>query len=139
MLFRSIGLAEHAPQALHHAVGQVAQHGRLIQIEELHGHGRHAVEQQRQTIPASPLEIAADIACIHVEFGLNGKLIFTESKNPHNPESHCDMAWSAALAKMAGEQLDMVGPCRADAAQPPAPVSQADDDDDEPRDPRRDW
>lgn len=73
-------------------------------------------EQGRQEIPFEPVMIGADIAGIRKDTGVNGKLIFTESANPHEPDSHCDMAWSCALSKFAGETIEVFGPCRMEPA-----------------------
>jgi phage FluMu gp28-like protein len=56
-------------------------------------------ERQHQIIPTHPAEIAADIKGIQTATATKtGKLLFAESPNPLNPLSHCDMAWSEALA-----------------------------------------
>lgn len=74
-------------------------------------------EQGRQTIPLDPPEIGADIAGIRKDASSsNGKLVFTEAKNPFNPLSHCDMGWACALAKHAGQTIDAAGPCAAEPA-----------------------
>lgn len=68
-------------------------------------------ENGRQIIPIDPPMIGSDIAGIRKDAGMNGKLIFTESANVHEPDSHCDMAWSCALAKFAGETIEYSGGC----------------------------
>lgn len=68
-------------------------------------------ENQRQLLPLKPPMIASDIAGIRKDTGLNGKLLFTEAANPHEPQSHCDMAWSCALSKYAGETIEYFGSC----------------------------
>jgi phage FluMu gp28-like protein len=70
-------------------------------------------EQGRQELPFEPPMIAADIAGIRKDTGVNGKLLFTESPNPHEPESHCDMGWGCGLSKFAGETIVDFGPCLA--------------------------
>ena len=73
-------------------------------------------EQSRQELPLDPPEIGADLAGIRKDTTAAGKLCFTERANPYNAKSHCDMAWACALAKFAGETLEVFGPCMADPA-----------------------
>ena len=64
-----------------------------------------AFEQKCIRIPSSAPEIAADLAGIRKSSSLSGKLCFTESKNVLLPSSHCDIAWSCALAIRAASEL----------------------------------
>ncbi len=56
-----------------------------------------AFEDHRIIIPRHPEEIAYDIRAVKTEAS-GAKTIYTESKNPVNALSHCDFAWSLALA-----------------------------------------
>ncbi len=85
-------------------------------------------EQQRQIIPADPPMIGSDIAGIRKDHGTNGKLVFTETPNPHEPQSHCDMGWSSALSKFAGETIDNFGPCKMESAADDSSLDQNDRD-----------
>lgn len=64
-----------------------------------------AFEQKCIRIPSSAPEIAADLAGVRKSSSLSGKLCFTESKNVLLPSSHCDIAWSCALAIRAASEL----------------------------------
>ena len=57
-----------------------------------------AFEKNRLRLPADCLELLSDLAGIHKTASTSGRMYFTESRNPHLPESHCDLAWSCALA-----------------------------------------
>ena len=57
-----------------------------------------AFEKNRLRLPADCLELLSDLAGIHKTASASGRMYFTESRNPHLPESHCDLAWSCALA-----------------------------------------
>ncbi len=70
-------------------------------------------EQHRQRLPNACPEILADLAGIRKTAAGNGRLVFSESGNELFPDSHCDMAWSCALALYAGETLDAAGTARA--------------------------
>lgn len=96
-------------------------------------------EQHRQVIPIEPPEIEADIKGIRKVAAEGGKLHFAESKNPYNLRSHCDMGWAAAMAIHAGETLGMIGPCELEPNNAPDKAKHPDDDDDKPRNERRDF
>ena len=70
-------------------------------------------EQHRQRLPEAYPEILADLAGLRKTAAGSGRLMFTESGNELLPDSHCDMAWSCALALHAGETLDAAGTARA--------------------------
>lgn len=59
---------------------------------------KNAFEQRHIRLPANLPEIQADLAGIRKSAAISGKLCFTESKNELLPSSHCDIAWSCALA-----------------------------------------
>ena len=66
---------------------------------------KNAFEQRQIRLPADVPEIQADLAGIRKSSSITGKLCFTESKNELLPSSHCDIAWSCALAvRAAAEQ-----------------------------------
>ncbi len=70
------------------------------------GTGLTAVfEQNQQTLPRDPAYIGADIAAIRKVTRENGKLIYSETANELENDSHCDMAWACALAKYAALNL----------------------------------
>lgn len=73
-----------------------------------------AFEDGRQIIPEKPEEIAYDIRGIKTE-ARGTRVIYSESRNPANADSHCDFAWSAALAIANAEDGDY-GPCRIESA-----------------------
>ncbi|MDD5698012.1 MAG: hypothetical protein PHH77_05300 [Victivallaceae bacterium] len=77
----------------------------------LGGKLRGAFEDGRQIIPREPEEIAYDIRALKTA-QVGTKVSFTESKNPVNPLSHCDIAWSDALAITDAEDGENLGPCR---------------------------
>src|SRR5262249_30351381 len=53
--------------------------------------------------PRSEVDIAADFFAIRkVNTGV--RWVFTEGRNVHNPASHCDIAWAAALATEANKK-----------------------------------
>jgi phage FluMu gp28-like protein len=63
-------------------------------------------EKGLQVIPVDPAEISEDLKGIHKDTSLSTKkLTYTESENRVNPLSHCDIAWSCAMAKFAGRDL----------------------------------
>jgi phage FluMu gp28-like protein len=63
-------------------------------------------EKHLQAIPLEPAEIAEDLRGIRKDSSLRtSKMCYSESENRLNPLSHCDMAWSCALAKLAGKKL----------------------------------
>lgn len=67
---------------------------------------KNAFEQRQIRLPADLPEIQADLAGIRKSAAISGKLCFTESKNELLPSSHCDIAWSCALAvRAANEQI----------------------------------
>lgn len=72
-------------------------------------------EAGKQLIPLENPEVKADLAALKKETTTGGRLIFTEGKNEILPASHCDIAWSCALALYAATQLDG-GPCRFESA-----------------------
>ncbi len=74
-----------------------------------------AFEAGKQMIPIENPEVKADLAALKKETTMGGRLIFAESRNEILPESHCDIAWSCALALYAATQLDG-GPCRFESA-----------------------
>lgn len=49
-------------------------------------------------------DLYADLSGIRVEPLPSGRLHYYESRNPLNKDSHCDMAWAAALALMAAAE-----------------------------------
>lgn len=55
-------------------------------------------------IPSEPSWIGHDFHALRKIFS-NGRLVFLETKNPERPESHCDLAWSSALAIHAEERF----------------------------------
>ncbi|HWH70208.1 MAG TPA: hypothetical protein VNT26_12545 [Candidatus Sulfotelmatobacter sp.] len=57
-----------------------------------------ATAQKR--FPKAHQDIAADYFALRKIF-TGAKWVFTEEPNPLNPASHCDIAWSAALASHA--------------------------------------
>jgi len=66
---------------------------RLIQI----------FEEARQVLPREPLCVAGDIGCIRKATSTaTTKLVFAETENQYEPDSHADMAWACALSKRAG-------------------------------------
>ncbi len=73
-------------------------------------------EKGLQKLPDDAPEITADFTGIRKSATSGGRLIFTESKNELLPDSHCDLAWSAALALFAAETLGNAGECRMDHA-----------------------
>jgi phage FluMu gp28-like protein len=70
-----------------------------------------AFEAGNQQIPLEYPEVKADLAAVKKETTSVGRLIFAEGRNELLPASHCDLAWSAALALYAAQELDD-GPCR---------------------------
>ncbi|MBT4815290.1 MAG: hypothetical protein HON70_06305 [Lentisphaerae bacterium] len=62
-------------------------------------------EKGRQIIPSQYREIPADILCIEKALTIGKRLTYTEKQNRLLPESHADIAWSCALAKLAIERL----------------------------------
>ena len=80
-----------------------------------------AFEDQRITIPQNPDEIAYDVRGVKLKTS-GIKTLYTESKNPVNPLSHCDFAWSLALAIANAEDGD-AGPVFIIPAAPPAVVT----------------
>jgi hypothetical protein len=50
--------------------------------------------------PAAHPDIAADFFALRKHY-TGARWLFTESSNPLNPNSHCDLAWAAALASKA--------------------------------------
>lgn len=55
--------------------------------------------------PRNQPDIAADIFALRKTYQ-GGKWIFAEGKNAYNPASHCDIAWSGALATKADENVE---------------------------------
>ncbi len=71
-------------------------------------------EDGRQILPNGSRydEIFQDIAGIRSQPTPSGRIQFYETPNPVNKHSHCDMAWSNALALLAGEEnVGNVGIC----------------------------
>ncbi len=66
-------------------------------------------ESGGQHIPDSMPEIRADLAGIRKYTAAGGRLVFGESKNSLLPGSHCDLAWSCALALYAANQPSASG------------------------------
>lgn len=66
------------------------------------------VSRLGKRIPKDHPDIAADIYAIKKTLAGN-KWKFTEGRNPHLPESHCDIAWSAAIASYTDQQNSGVG------------------------------
>jgi phage FluMu gp28-like protein len=58
-------------------------------------------ETATDTLPISAKAIATDLYAIQADRG-GANLALSESSNPMLPESHCDIAWSGALALEAG-------------------------------------
>jgi len=81
-------------------------------------------EQHRCTIPAEPACIATDIAGVRKSTGDSGRIIYIETQNDLEPDSHCDIAYACFLAKWAGETMAVPGFCRA----LPAGHDEAEDD-----------
>jgi len=73
-------------------------------------------EDHLQIIPRNPQEIAFDIRGIKTETTAAGRAVYTESRNPANPLSHCDEAWANALALAAAEEGVAAGEARGDRA-----------------------
>jgi phage FluMu gp28-like protein len=73
-------------------------------------------EQHRSVIPADPAYVASDIAGVRKSTGESGRIIYTESANELEPDSHCDIAYACFLAKWAGETISPDGFCRAEPA-----------------------
>jgi phage FluMu gp28-like protein len=59
-------------------------------------------------IPKSQPDIAADFFALRKTF-TGTKWVFTEGRNNNNPNSHCDIAWAAALATFAHTENDNFG------------------------------
>ena len=70
-----------------------------------------AFEAGNQQIPLECPEVKADLAAIKKETTTAGRLILAEGRNELLPASHCDLAWSNALALFAAAEL-WGGPCR---------------------------
>ena len=51
---------------------------------------------------SSHQDIASDYFAVRKSF-TGTKWVFTEARNFHNPASHCDIAWAAALATEANK------------------------------------
>jgi phage FluMu gp28-like protein len=51
----------------------------------------------QKRFPRSEQDIAADFFALRKNFA-GQRWVFRESRNLHNPASHCDIAWAAALA-----------------------------------------
>lgn len=62
----------------------------------------------RRRLPRNHPDIAADFMAIQKRH-LNGRWTFHEGRNPLNPASHCDIAWAAALAGRAHEEVPASG------------------------------
>ena len=75
-----------------------------------------AFADHRIIIPQSPEELAYDVRGISTRQS-GTRLLYTESKNPVNALSHCDMAWSLALA-IANAEDGYSGPCRFESCGP---------------------
>ena len=59
-----------------------------------------ALAMAQKRLPRSHDDIAADFFALRKNF-VGGRWVFTESRNLHNPASHCDIAWAGALASEA--------------------------------------
>lgn len=70
-----------------------------------------AFEAGKQLIPLECPEVKSDLAAIKKETSPAGRLILAEGRNELLPASHCDLAWSNALALFAAAEL-CGGPCR---------------------------
>ena len=79
------------------------------------GRLRGAYQDGRKIIPREPEDIGYDAAAILVQ--TNGmRVSYTESKNPANQHSHCDLAYSDALATANAEDDEgYSGPARGEA------------------------
>lgn len=78
-----------------------------------------AFADHRIILPQSPDELAYDVHGISTRQS-GTRLLYTESKNPVNALSHCDMAWSLALA-IANVEDGYSGPCRMEASRSVTP------------------
>lgn len=65
---------------------------------------RSVFESGQQKIPRAFPEVRADLAAVRKISGGGGRLLFTETANSVLPESHCDLAWSCALALLAANE-----------------------------------
>jgi phage FluMu gp28-like protein len=59
-------------------------------------------------IPKDQHDVAADFFALRKTFAGN-KWVFTEGRNHSNPNSHCDIAWAAALATFAHAETENFG------------------------------
>ena len=82
-----------------------------------------AFEAGNQQIPLECPEVKADLAAIKKDATTAGRLILTEGRNELLPASHCDLAWSNALALYAAAEL-YAGPCRFEPSLPPTAARQ---------------
>lgn len=101
-------------------------------------------EQHRQIIPHDPPEIAADVEALRNGATPTGRLTYRETANPLLADSHCDIAWSNAMAIYAGETIDAGGPCAfapavAERGDADAFLQAVEDDDNEKFNERRNW
>lgn len=69
-----------------------------------------AIADHRLILPREPEEIGYDIHGISSKL-LATRMTYTESRNPANALSHCDIAWSVALAVANAEDGTDYGPC----------------------------
>jgi hypothetical protein len=59
-------------------------------------------------IPKDHPDIAAAVFALRKTF-IGNKWVFTEGRNHNNPNSHCDIAWAAALSTFAHNENQTVG------------------------------
>lgn len=69
----------------------------------------------RIIIPRDQEEIAFDVRGIKTKQS-GTRALYTESKNPINAYSHCDIAWSLGMNITNAEDGNALGPCKAEAA-----------------------
>ncbi|MBT3289577.1 MAG: hypothetical protein HN380_19690 [Victivallales bacterium] len=60
-----------------------------------------AFEKGTQLIPTEHRDIAADLLCIEKALTVGKRMTFTETANRLLPDSHADIAWSAAMSRRA--------------------------------------
>ncbi len=85
-----------------------------------------AFESGTQLIPAALPEVKYDLAAIQKDSTVAGRLILTAAKNELLPQSHCDIAWSCALALYAQNEF-AGGPCNMEPARSTGRNARADD------------
>ena len=76
---------------------------------------QNTFEQGKQVIPLQCPEVKADLAAIKKDVTTSGRIILTAGRNELLKESHCDIAWSNALALYAAVEF-CGGPCMMEPA-----------------------